>query len=1008
MPTPTVAEFWDLLARTGLVDDGTVASLRHEHAANPALCGGGEAVHVAHWLYKRGVLTRWQAKRLSIGNLGPFFLGDYRLLDRLDRDGDQLVFTGRHEPSARVVSIVLLNSKRYKRLDIWTEIVRRTTAANATTHPMLGRIWSLEQHHGSRFIVCEEITGVNMADELERAGPLPAAQAGVLVAQLAAAVADLHAQEAVHGGISLDMMRREILPGAPERTGRVRLLQFPLAGDPHRVPLRPWRDDDELRKLGRMAASVAPELVHPEAVCDQRSDVYSIGAVLYTLLSGSPPCWDGDAEKTIRCAAFEGPRPLEPPQVSPEMAALVGYLMARDPAKRYQTAADAAAAVATCIGLTGAAAVTARPPVETIVPQSSATAAAASRETVFAPDLAVSDLPTFALPAKPAASPAAPPTTVESQALRARRRRALGLQLLGAAITVVILGGVIALVVSKVDFETPTPVPILPPRVVQAPSPPIKPTGQPSGDRGSEPARPPDQEGTSPKPEAPPAPTARQVIVEDGTLPWASPTEGPPPRLAYLPPGSQLALLARPADLAADEEGRLFLESLGPVPEAALARLAEFCGCQVADIEVVQAGWQAGEADDVLAGYTVRLVAGRKVTADEGVRSKAWGPTTPREIAGETIHVGKAFSFWVPSADDGRVLVVASEAAIATGVPSQAGAAAAREPFIASIVRQSTEARGRPADALLADLPLEIETLVKMLDETRHLTLFGSPHYLLNRGRVVLAGPLAKLADPLRHLFGETMRGAALSAHFGGNTYLELDAIAERDPPARVFAPQLAAQVEGLAGAVEAYCAMLDPSPYGRVLVMRLPSMLRVLVANMRTGVEGNGVVINAYLPRHAGHNLALASELALAQTPGAVVTVAGTPSPPAGGAPADALGKLQKKITVVFARDTLEMAIQMVSTEVGVPMEILGTDLQLDGITQNQSFGLEARDQTADEVLRVILGKANPDGKLVYIVRKTGEAEKILITTRAAVEKRRDPLPPAFQAGATPEMKKP
>jgi len=348
-----------------------------------------------------------------------------------------------------------------------------------------------------------------------------------------------------------------------------------------------------------------------------------------------------------------------------------------------------------------------------------------------------------------------------------------------------------------------------------------------------------------------------------------------------------------------------------------------------------------------------------------------------------------------------------SQCGVSTDAPDSAGGGpAAGEPFIASIVRQSLEARDRPAEALLADLPLQLETLVGMLDAQWHVTLFGSPHYLLNRGRGVLAGPLAKLVTPLRHLFGESIRGAALSAHVADQTYLELDVVAERDPPARAFAPQLAEHVEELPTTIEDYCVQLTPSPYGRVLVMRLPGMLRYLVTNMRVGVEGNGVVLNAYLPPAAAHNLALAAELALAQSPGAALAVAG-PTPPAGSSPADspappagALGKLQKRITIVFPRDTLEMAIQMVSEEVGVPMEILGTDLQLDGITQNQSFGLEARDQTAAEVLRTILTQANPDGKLVYIVRTEDGVEKILVTTRAQVEKRGDPLPPEFEAG--------
>jgi len=1000
MPVPTAAEFWELLARSGLVPRDAVAALRNECAA---AVGAGDGKAIASWLARRGVITPWQAKRLAIGNLGPFFLGDYRLLDRHDRDGDELVFTARHEPSGRGVTVVLLNRKRCKHLDVWTEIVQRTRAATETTDPMLSRTWSLEQHEGSRFIVCEEVSGGSLADELEQAGPLPAVQAGVLVSQLARAVADIHVRGGVHGGLSLEVLRREPPPGGVPRTGRVRLLQFPLAGDPHRVILRPWEQDEEIPRLGRRACYVAPELTLPGAVCDQRSDVYATGAILYALLTGTPPCWEGDATKTLRRAALgEGARQLAAPEVSPEMAALVGYLMARDPAERYQNAAEAAEAVAVTLGLAGSAPMTARLPGGDARVGAAAVGGASGGDPVGFPDVASLGGQTRSPGAGGVRVAAAGGQPSGGSAVeRTLRRRAARLRMIGGAITLAVFGGVAALIVSRIDFSTPSP----PPPINR---PPVSRTDRPA----ASPRAAADPESVSEVTDGlPAAPASRQSVVADDSLPWASPTDGPRPRLAYLPPGTQLGLLGRPADLLLAKQGLLFLRSLGPTATAALGKAAAFCGCREADIELVQAGWQAGEADEILAGYVVRLAAGRTVRVDEAARRQAWGVTSAREVAGETVHVGNPFSFWVPSWEEGRVLVIASTATIATAAPvggplgerdpdrAAGGGPAAGEPFIASIVRQSLEARDRPAETIMADLPLQLESLVGMLDADWHVTLFGSPHYLLNRGRGVLGGPLAKLTTPLKHLFGESIRGAALSVHVAEQTYLELDVVAERDPPARAFAPQLAEHVEELPTAVEDYCAQLAPSPYGRVLVMRLPTMLRILAATMRVGVEGNGVVLNAYLPPAAAHNLALAAELALAQSPGAAVAMAGPAPADAPAPPAGVLGKLQKKITIVFPRDTLEMAIQMVSEEVGVPMEILGTDLQLDGITQNQSFGLEARDQTAAEVLRMILTQANPDGKLVYIVRTEDGVEKILITTRAQVEKRGDPLPPEFEA---------
>jgi hypothetical protein len=105
----------------------------------------------------------------------------------------------------------------------------------------------------------------------------------------------------------------------------------------------------------------------------------------------------------------------------------------------------------------------------------------------------------------------------------------------------------------------------------------------------------------------------------------------------------------------------------------------------------------------------------------------------------------------------------------------------------------------------------------------------------------------------------------------------------------------------------------------------------------------------------------------------------------------------LQKKISLVFAKDTLEKSIQMLAEEIGMPMEILGGDLQLEGITKNQSFGLDERDKPAETVLRTILAKSDSAGRLVYVIRKRDGVESVEITTKAAAAKRGDTVPPGF-----------
>ena len=999
MPVPTPDEFWQLLVRSRLLEPDAAVALRAEHAAVPPSAGGdGSVKSIAVWLGGRGVLTRWQAKRLVSGDSGPFRLGEYRLLERHDRDGDGLLFTARHDPSGRVVSLMLLNAKRCREIDVWTEIVRRTSIAHRAADPTLSRTWSLEQEAGTRFIICEHVAGASLADEVERLGPLPSQQAGVVAWHLARAVAELHGLGDVHGGVSLDVLRREATPGGTEREGRVRLLQFPLAGDPHQVPLRPLvANDAELARLGRRAAFVAPELLVPGATCTERSDVYAIGAVFFALLAGVPPWWDGDPRLTLQRASFQGPAAL-PEAVPAAVAELVGYMMARDPRERYATAREATDAIAVCLGLSagpaGPAARVAPPPLTASSPASTAvrTVAVPTVPTV-SPGPTVDGMPIVVVdPGRGRSTPRRGGLPSSASPIVTGR-----LRMIGGLAAVAILTGAAVFVIGRAERGERQRV------AARLPREPVAETRRQADEMATPLAAEPEAVATESDAakDSIGAATAsvRQIVVDDPALPWASPTSGPPPTLAYLPPGSQLVLLARLAEISADGEGQLFLKSLGPAAEEAVAALVKLSGGDIAAIECVQGGWQAGGPDEVVGGAAVRFMEGRVAPADEASRQDAWGATTEVTIDGETVYQSSKFSFWPPSAEQGRVLVIAPRMMVAKDVTLGPCAAATteQEPLIAAIIRESL-AMGAAADTGLATpLPRDLEVLVGMLDAKRHLTVFGSPHYLLNAGRPLLAGPLVRLIEPMDALFGESLQAAALSLHFGDNSYLEMDAVPSLEVPARKRAPEIAARVDGLAVRVERACASLDPDPYGRVLVLRLPAMLRTLSAQVRAAAEGKGVVLNAYLPRHAPHNLALAAEIALAQTPAELGSKTAGPAAAAAPEPKDALGKLGKKMTLVFASDNLERSIQMVSEETGVPMEILGGDFQLEGITKNQSFGLDEKDKTADEILRVILARSNPEGKLVYIVEERDGAEWVLITTRAAVEKRGDTLPPAF-----------
>lgn len=98
------------------------------------------------------------------------------------------------------------------------------------------------------------------------------------------------------------------------------------------------------------------------------------------------------------------------------------------------------------------------------------------------------------------------------------------------------------------------------------------------------------------------------------------------------------------------------------------------------------------------------------------------------------------------------------------------------------------------------------------------------------------------------------------------------------------------------------------------------------------------------------------------------------------------------------FTRDTLEHAVGFVAEEIDVPIEIEVGALQREGISKNQSFGLEERDEPACAILLTILRRADPQGRLVYVIRVRDGVASIEVTTRAAAERRGDELPPEFR----------
>ena len=268
-------------------------------------------------------------------------VGPYRVLGEIGSGGMGEVFLAEDTRLHRKVALKALRATAPGDPDAHARLLREARAVAALNHPHIAGIYDIVDATADTrpVIVMEYVPGETLAERLAR-GRLPVAEALVIAIDVAQALAAAHAHGVIHRDLKPANIR--LTPG-----GEVKVLDFGLA----RFAPTETMDTvaaDEARKhtiAGQVAGTagyISPEQLHGGPV-DGRTDVYSLGVVLFEMIAGRCP-FSGDLI-TAALAALTRPTPRlrdADPHVLPALDALVARMMAVDPAGRPGTAADAA------------------------------------------------------------------------------------------------------------------------------------------------------------------------------------------------------------------------------------------------------------------------------------------------------------------------------------------------------------------------------------------------------------------------------------------------------------------------------------------------------------------------------------------------------------------------------------------------------------------------------------------------------------------------------------------
>ncbi len=1033
-----LSEFWIRLVRSGICDANGCKRIAAAFTKANAGMPPSAAEAVARFLVKRGTLTRYQARCLLENPPRDLRAGGY-----LIRSGEAPPPLGGWVEASRIrdrrVGMLRLVQSSSDGPELINALKRHQSVSGEALQPLESEIFD------ASFLVFSALPSGRCLHEMIADGEnRPATEVCRLGIEIARGLETLHGNSLIHGQVRADRVW-------VDEQDRVILLRDPSAAISLADASNAWLDTLESPSL-----YAAPELQSAGQARSVATDIYSLGCLLFRLATGRFP-FDGQTEQEI----IEAHRTHTPPELTEAIERgkdgdplfrVLAFAMGKRPTARFSTAAQLTGALKTTSKLLDQG-----PPIpadpkqadpkpsrggRTKLPVPAASAEVGTKPTkslkrgslepaATATRIASADVTTptaSETPRRPSAErpnqppseppPSKPPATEtksaepsvagsqspfgaaaaaaptdpqvvgppkqtsgeasRTRAVRRRRKKKSKAPLVLGALSVAVLMLIIGLIAGgpggaeRQERAPRPPLPsVIPPVTRQTPSGPAQPQRQPAD-----------------------AIAGYQVVDDPKSLyvPPHPATSTPAP-LAMLPPGPAVIVTTQLANILEDPAGSELIESFAPELSELIQRAATRAKLPIESIRRLSValhpgseGWPEVSLVTVLKQPTLeddlrtRLQVDAAMTADR-----------------ETIYVGEPADgdayFW-KAAEDGAV--------------SQ---------FAIGSVERMSEVAALGGEAI--PLPRSAQSLWSSVSGDSELIVLVTPNFLFADGRQLLQSSAPELIAPLKRLMQPDVAVSLVSIDLfdQDRVYIESKFAPSGGISEALLMQKVVETTDRWVEWADQFILESVADPSWRLLASRLPSMIRFVVGQLRFGISDGAVVANVYLPTQAFSQVTLASLLAMNTPPssGAAPTVVETQTP------LSLEEMLDREMTVSFDQESLEFALEAIvnafkaslpAESTMPPVRIIGGDLELGGITQNQQVidfsktGVPLRRVLTDLVVganpdKSAQGPADPKQALIWVVAddpaNPGQPA-ILITTRQAAETKSYALPSEFE----------